>query len=74
VVVIEQGNGGGDGMGGIGRLAHAGPALVFGLLQQLQALGLDIPAVLAQLGADGGKLPAAAKPAEGAPPPPHSKG
>src|SRR5881396_1254353 len=65
VVVIEQGNGGGDGMGGIGRLARAGPALVFGLLQQLQALGLDIPTVLSQLGADGGKLPAAAKPAEG---------
>src|SRR5438046_660576 len=74
VVVIEQGNGGGDGMGGIGRVARAGPALVFGLLQQLQALGLDIPTVLSQLGADGGKLPAAAKPAEVAPaPPPHAK-
>ena len=38
--------------GGIGRIAQAGPALVFGLLQQLQALGLDIPTVLAQLGLD----------------------
>ncbi len=74
VVDIEQGNGGGDGMGGIGRVARAGPALVFGLLQQLQALGLDIPTVLSQLGADGGKLPAAAKSAEVAPaPPPHAK-
>jgi flotillin len=57
VVVIEQGNGGGgDGMGGIGRIARTGPALVFSLLQQLQALGLDLPTVLSQLGVDGGKL------------------
>ncbi len=56
VVVIEQGNGGtGDGTGGIGRIARTGPALVFSLLQQLQALGLDIPTVLSQLGANGGK-------------------
>jgi len=61
VVVIEQGNGGGggDGTGGIGRIAKTGPALVFSLLQQLQALGLDIPSVLSQLGAGGGQLPAA---------------
>jgi flotillin len=57
VVVIEQGNGGGgDGTGGIGRVARTGPALVFGLLQQLQALGLDLPTVLSQLGVDGAKL------------------
>ena len=57
VVVIEQGNlANGDGTGGIGRVAHAGPALVFGLLQQLQALGLDLPTVLSQLGINGGKL------------------
>ncbi len=62
VVVIEQGNGGvGNGMGGIGRIAQAGPALVFSLLQQLQALGLDIPSILSQLGGNGGKLEAAAK-------------
>jgi len=57
-VVIEQGsNGDGDGTGGIGRIARTGPALVFGLLQQLQAMGLDIPTVLAQLGlnVNGGK-------------------
>ena len=35
---------------GIGRIAQTGPALVFSLLQQLQALGLDLPAVLSQLG------------------------
>ncbi len=63
VVVIEQGNGAPDGgTGGIGRIARTGPALVFSLLQQLQALGLDIPTVVSQLGGgDGGKLAAAAK-------------
>jgi flotillin len=64
VVVIEQGNGGGgDGVGGIGRIARTGPALVFSLLQQLQALGLDLPAVLSQLGVEGPK-PAPDKAAE----------
>jgi hypothetical protein len=53
VVVIEQGNSGtGDGTGGIGRIAKTGPALVFSLLQQLQALGLDLPTVLSQLGVE----------------------
>src|SRR5208283_4473415 len=62
VVVIEQGNGlAGNGSSGIGRIAQAGPALIFGLLQQLQALGLDIPTVLAQLGLDE-KLAATLKP------------
>jgi flotillin len=56
VVVIDQGNGAaGDGTGGIGRVARAGPALVFGLLQQLQALGLDVPTIMAQLGIQKGK-------------------
>jgi flotillin len=64
VVVIEQGNSGsGDGGGGIGRIARTGPALVFSLLQQLQALGLDLPAVLSQLGVEGSK-PAPGKPPE----------
>jgi len=55
VIVIEQGNGGagGDGTGGIGRIARTGPALIFSLLQQFQALGLDIPTILSQLGAGG---------------------
>jgi flotillin len=62
VVVIEQGNGtGGDSTGGIGRIARTGPALVFSLLQQLQAMGLDIPSVLSQLGVEGGKAVPAAK-------------
>ena len=50
VVMIDQGgNGNGDG-GGINRFAQTGPTLIFGLLQQLQALGLSWPEVLAQLG------------------------
>jgi flotillin len=66
VVVIEQGNNGdGNGSGGIGRVARTGPALIFGLLQQLQALGLDIPSALAQLGVNGGKqADATAKPTD----------
>jgi flotillin len=51
LVVIDQGNGGpGTSTSGLGRLAQAGPAVVFTLLQQLQALGLDVPAILRQLG------------------------
>jgi flotillin len=66
VVVIEQGNGAnGDSTGGIGRVARTGPALVFGLLQQLEALGLDLPTVLSQLGISGGKMTdATPRPAE----------
>jgi flotillin len=66
VVVIEQGNGAnGDSTGGIGRVARTGPALIFGLLQQLQALGLDLPTVLSQLGINGVKMTdATPKPAE----------
>ena len=41
---------------------HMVAALVFGLLQQLQALGLDIPTVMQQLAAgDGSKVAEAAK-------------
>ncbi len=38
--------------GEIGRIARSGLALVFGLLQQLQALGVGVPTVLSQLGLD----------------------
>lgn len=51
MVVIDQGGGNGDGgSGGIGRIAKTSPAVVFGLLQQLEALGLDLPTVMQQLG------------------------
>jgi flotillin len=49
VVVIDQG-GNGNAAGGMTRLANTGPAVMFNLLQQLEALGLDVPTVLAQLG------------------------
>jgi flotillin len=55
IVMIDQGGGnGGDGSGhqasGINRFAQTGPAVIFGLLQQLQALGLNVPEILSQLG------------------------
>ncbi|HQU91765.1 MAG TPA: SPFH domain-containing protein [Pyrinomonadaceae bacterium] len=75
VVMIDQG-GNGDG-GGINRFAQTGPTLIFSLLQQLQALGLSWPEILAQLGIEGNgeksvtpAKPAAPKPS--APPDPNS--
>ena len=51
VVMIDQGGGNGNGDGsGIHRFAQTTPTLIFSLLQQLQALGLSLPEVLAQLG------------------------
>jgi len=49
VVVIDQGSGDGS-SSGLGRLAKAGPNVVFGLLQQMEALGLNVPSILQQLG------------------------
>jgi flotillin len=53
LVVIDQGNGasGVDASSGLARLAKAGPTVVFNLLQQLEALGIDMPAIMEQLGA-----------------------
>jgi flotillin len=52
LVVIDQGNGSGDGGStGLARLAKTSPTVVFNLLQQLEALGLNLPAVMQQLGA-----------------------
>jgi flotillin len=50
VVVIEQGNGNGRGQGGVNRFAATAPSVIFGLLQQLEALGLNVPNLLSQLG------------------------
>src|SRR5712692_5734512 len=50
LVVIDQGNGADGAATGLGRLAKTGPAVVFSLLQQLEALGLNLPGVLQQLG------------------------
>jgi flotillin len=48
VVVIEQGNS--HGPGGVSRFASNAPSVIFGLLQQLEALGLNVPNLLSQLG------------------------
>ena len=51
LVVIDQGNGAADGAStGLARLAKSGPAVIFNLLQQLEALGLNLPDILQQLG------------------------
>ncbi|MGH9948596.1 MAG: hypothetical protein ACRD6X_15565, partial [Pyrinomonadaceae bacterium] len=52
IVMIDQGgNGNGDGQtSGINRFAQTGPTLVFSFLQQLEALGISIPEIMAQLG------------------------
>ncbi len=51
LVVIDQGGGAaGTGNSGLERLAKTSPSVVFNLLQQLEALGLNLPAVLQQLG------------------------
>jgi flotillin len=52
VVVIEQGNGNGQGQSGVSRFASTAPSVIFGLLQQLEALGLNVPNLLSQLGID----------------------
>jgi len=52
VVMIDHGgsdaNGGGS--GGLNRFAQTGPTIIYGLLQQLQSLGLNLPEILKQLG------------------------
>lgn len=53
VVMIDNGgngNGSGNGSSGINRFAQTAPTMIFGLLQQLQAMGLTMPEVMAQLG------------------------
>lgn len=53
VVMIDSGNGNGsngNGSSGLNRFAQTAPTMIFGLLQQLQAMGLTMPEVMAQLG------------------------
>jgi flotillin len=51
LVVLDQGGGASEnGAGSLGRLARTSPAIVFNVLQQLEALGLNMPTVLQQLG------------------------
>lgn len=50
VVMIDQGGNGNGSQTGLNRFAQTTPMMIFGLLQQMQALGLDLPAILSQLG------------------------
>ncbi len=52
VVMIDHGGGdaNGHGVGGLNRFAQTGPTMIYALLQQLQALGLNLPEILKQLG------------------------
>jgi flotillin len=51
VVMIDHGgNTNGGGSGGLNRFAQTGPTMIYALLQQLQALGLNVPDMLKQLG------------------------
>ncbi|MGI8997032.1 MAG: flotillin family protein [Pyrinomonadaceae bacterium] len=51
VVMIDHGGEGNKhGASGINRFAQTGPTMIFTLLQQLQALGLNLPEIMAQLG------------------------
>lgn len=51
MVVIDNGSPGAHGgSAGLNKIAQSGPAVIFNLLQQLQAMGLDVPTVLSQLG------------------------
>jgi flotillin len=64
LVVIDQGNGSTEGgSAALGRIVKTSPAVVFSLLQQLEALGLNVPSVLQQLG-----LSSTATPTSGSPP------
>jgi flotillin len=58
IVMIDQGGNGNGHSGGINRFAQTAPTLIFSLLQQLQALGLNVPDVLAQLGVNSDGKPA----------------
>jgi len=51
VVMIDHGGGdaNGSGAGGLNRFAQTGPTMIYALLQQLQALGLNVPEILKQL-------------------------
>lgn len=56
VVMIDHGGAGnGSGPGGLNRFAQTGPTMIYALLQQLQALGLNVPDILKQLGTTNGE-------------------
>ncbi len=65
LVVLDQGSGNGkeNGATGLNRFAQTSPAVVFNLLQQLEALGLNLPTVLEQLGVNPAAVASAVAPA-----------
>ena len=64
LVVLDQGGGSAEnGSSSLARLAQTSPALVFKLLQQLEALGLNLPTVLHQLGVTPASVASTAPPA-----------
>ncbi len=73
VVMIDQGGNGDGKSSGINRFAQTTPNLIFSVLQQLEALGLNIPDIMAQLGVDQKGGPAEKKVAPPSPPPPPKK-
>ncbi len=50
VVMIDNGSNGDGNSSGLNRFAQTTPNLIFSVLQQLEALGLNIPDIMAQLG------------------------
>ena len=54
VVMIDHGGDGNGGGSGLNRFAQTGPTLIYALLQQLQALGLNVPDILKQLNTTNG--------------------
>lgn len=66
VVMIDSGgNSNGGGSSGLNRFAQTGPTMIYTLLQQLQALGLNVPDMLKQLGTtdvDGSSVPVTTEP------------
>jgi hypothetical protein len=48
--MIDHGGVGNGGGSGLNRFAQTGPTMIYALLQQLQALGLNVPEILKQLG------------------------
>ena len=66
LVVIDQGGtSAGGGTAGLERLAKTSPSVVFNLLQQLEALGLNLPGILQQLGVGAGAAAGASAPGNG---------
>jgi hypothetical protein len=55
VMIDHGGDGNGGGSTGLNRFAQTGPTMIYALLQQLQALGLNVPDVLKQLGTTNGE-------------------